>query len=296
MIPEKWTVWGAQPDGRVVQVSKADRTVKQIRALALAQGLRVFGFDAETRPASLWRGEAPPSVGSGTPDIWHACAVAGVDFWAVDNGFFRAPAKGVDVETCYLRIGWRRPMPRFRWRLEVKPDRFASFGVEIRPWRTNKQGHILLCPPRGGLARYYGIREEDWIARATEDLPSQFRDRVRVRRKGDPGTISDAIDGALVVVSHSSRVAFDALLAGVPAVETDGMVRDWNGFGPEHVGREDLAKPDRLALFRYAAWCQFTHAEMRSGFAWWYAFQLQVGSLWASGDFEFRQRNERARA
>lgn len=276
MITGPFVVWGAKPKGEPSGLQ--DRSVKRIRAKALSDGLRAIGIEHELRSVAEWKDDAIPSVSSGAPLIWRACLDRKAPFWAVDNGFWGAPAKGIDVNYCYLKMCYNGPIPRFRADADPDGSRFERFGLTPKPWRPNKHGHILLCPPGGGLAsQYYGIVQEKWIDLVRTALPSRLRGRIRIRRKGDPGTIRDASKGALAVVSQASRVGFDVLLRGVPSIETAGMIRDWNGLSPEHIGRVDLCKSDRMGLFRYAAWCQFLLSEMRSGFAWEASFLLQCG-------------------
>lgn len=271
-------VWGVRPDGILERAHREDRAVKQIRAKALAGGLRALGIPCETRPGGNWNGESLPSVSSGAPRIWKACLDAGEEFWAVDNGFWRAPEPGKNVELFYLKMSHCRPTPRYRADADPDPSRFRRLRLQPKPWRPNKHGRIILCPPRGGLAAdYYRISEAEWIGKVREALPAKYRDRVKIRRKGDPGRFLDVARGAMAVVSQASRTALDALMEGIPSVETDGTVRDWNGLSPDHIGREDLCKSDRTRLFSYLAWCQFLLSEMRSGFAWAASFVVQCG-------------------
>jgi len=256
------TVWRGIPQGNIY------------RCGILAHGLRSIGIPVLETPATRYVGIPAPSVGCGTryglERIFKDCQKTQTEWWNLDNGFFGSGKRG------YFRIGFCHLQPVWRKEARVDGSRWEKFRIVVKPWRPNPDGHILFCPPTRGLSSFYGIEDPEWIDQTTARLPVKFRDRVKVRRKGDPGTAAEAISGALAVIVHSSKVAFEALVDGVPAISTEGITKAWNGHTPEMVG-EDLTKVDRLELFRYAAWTQFTLDEYRSGAAWRATRSVQAG-------------------
>ncbi len=262
------TVWSKKPKSK-------HRPVTHKRALALHEGLRRAGVESELRFASAWDGRPVPSVASGWPLLWRTCRDANVPFWVVDNAVLGDRKQYADWETTPIRLSFGRPSPRYR-ESDLDGSRLSKLNVEISKWRPRKGGHVLVCPPAGSLAScYHKIDQEKWLSQVREALPVKLRKRVLVRRKGSPGPLRSALANSMVVVSHSSRVGFDALAFGVPVVETEGTIRDWNGLSPGQIGREDLMKANRTSLFQFVSWTQFLLSEIRSGMAWEASLRLQ---------------------
>lgn len=262
---KKITVWNGPVGGNIYRCHR------------LMLGLKALTIDVEQRPAGEYDGKPVPSVVCGTryggERILKECAAAEIDWWNLDNGFFLFDMEKPGTTGRY-RLSYRHLQPRWNPNAVVDASRWEVLKIAVAPWQPNPDGHILLCPPTWGLEAFYDIKEADWIAQTTEALPSPLRDRVRVRRKGDEGRAADAIKGACCVIVHSSKVAVEALVMGVPAVATEGLLSQW-GMKLADVGQADLTTVDRLQLFHYAAWCEFTLDELQSGAGWHEVMRIQ---------------------
>lgn len=192
---------------------------------------------------------------------------AGRDWLYIDRGYLRA-SRDTDYSG-YFRATWNHLQgdgtgaPNF--------VRLRALGVTIRPWRADGH-HILVCPPGDVYAGLSGFDAAGWRDEVTAKL-AQHSDRpVRVREKPRDGArnvplAQDLID-CWAVVAHSSNVAVDALLLGVPVFVTDRC-------GARRCAETDLSRiesprlgDDREAWAATLAAQQWTLEEMRSGLAW----------------------------
>ena len=185
-------------------------------------------------------------------------------FFHVDNGFV-APAKG--GPTGYYRITYRQMWPH----LLERPDASRTNIVRMQPWRAAGTGrHVLLALPGMTFGRAMGIDVPRWTATIHKKLRNASKRPIIVRPKQSERALADDLDGAWCVVTHSSNVAVDAVVAGVPV-----FVTSTSPCAP--VGRCDLeiekpVRPDREHWLASLMCQQFTLDEMRSGLAlYWMA-------------------------
>lgn len=222
------------------------------------------------------RADSVPALGARL-DRSRTCIIGGLQHGALelmtqvrDSGFRRY----LFVDAAYFDGGRGTTRHRFRvtpaaylqnWTAQAKPDRWLDLGIEMKPWREDGRW-ILVCPPSSpAVEALFGV--DGWLAK-TLDVLGQHTDRpIKVRRKGDAETLSDALADAHAVVAFQSNVAVEAALAGVPV-----FVDPVSAAAP--VGRSDLTmietpwRPDREAWAWSLAWGQFTVPEMSSGLAW----------------------------
>ncbi|MDH6658363.1 UNVERIFIED_ORG: hypothetical protein M2435_001262 [Rhizobium sophorae] len=182
----------------------------------------------------------------------------GSDWWHVDNGFCW-PANG--RSDGYYAITFRSLSPQPI--ADADPKRLPHCMAD---WRQGCSGHVLLALPGQYYGRMLGLNMAAWCA-SIEDQIRQHTDRpIRIREKGCPRPLADDLAGAFVVVTHSSKVAVDAVVAGIPAI-----VEPTNPAAP--VCSTDLAEietpkmPERDTWWASLMAQQFTLDEMRSGFA-----------------------------
>jgi hypothetical protein len=162
-----------------------------------------------------------------------------------------------------------------------EPDlsRFHALGLELNPWVSRPFGPAVIMGQVPGDQSLRNIDFEDWARRTAADLvalgyPVRFRQhpgamssRVAVRAsygaRSIDGTLQEVLAQARLVVTWNSNSGVDAVLAGVPTVAMDAgsMVRT--------VAAHDIQEttPDRTAWAARLSWCQFTDAELSSGFA-----------------------------
>lgn len=110
---------------------------------------------------------------------------------------------------------------------QAGPARFERLGIKIKPWRQRGR-HILICPPGEQFAAMRGFDHHAWLADTIAILKGHSARPIRIRRKPirrreirrQPPLAAD-LDDAWAVVTHSSKVAITAILAGIPAFVTD---------------------------------------------------------------------------
>ena len=144
--------------------------------------------------------------------------------------------------------------------------RFQRLGVELKPWRAGG-GHILLVPPSPAVRTLFSVAD-DWEARIVKRLEKVGRE-VRVSHKGDPIPLEDRLRDCWCVVTWTSNVAVDAIVAGIPAVTSP-----YSAAAPVSGSLLELEtivknpiRPAREAWAESLAWGQFSLDEIRSGHA-----------------------------
>ena len=182
-------------------------------------------------------------------------------FYYIDHSYFFA-ARNQQYRISYCAeqcTGWARE----------RPDKLEALGVKIQPWRKNGE-HVLIAAQSDWWYERHGI--PDWVA-ATKWILSQITRRpVRVRRKPrDPKKpekpLADDLADCWAVVVHSSTVATEALIAGVPVI-----VAGASAYGPMTTNIQKIddpyLPPHREDFLAMLAGNQWTEAEMESGEAW----------------------------
>ena len=154
-------------------------------------------------------------------------------------------------------------------------DRWAARGIALKPWRSNPDGHVLVCPQRGFTAAPYGM-PSGWAARIMGEMQrAGIPARVREHPKAKDRHISDAdclnglmrdLDGARAVVIWGSNAGVHALINGVP------VFHDAPRWIAQDAARKfsvaALADPflgDRLPAFHKLAWSQWEVREIANG-------------------------------
>lgn len=156
------------------------------------------------------------------------------------------------------------------------PERFARFGLEIRPWRRDGR-HIVVATQSELFYRLHlGTSRAEWTAAVCARLRAHTGRPIVVCDKpalpwpeGRPHAgFEDALAGAWAVVSHSSSVMVKALLEGVPVFSLGASMA--SGMGLTDLARiEDPRTPDGRAPWLWSlAAHQWTRAEMRDGTCW----------------------------
>jgi hypothetical protein len=235
-----------------------EREMKTRRIMAALEqgsggrGKLVLGAPPADEPfvvwGQCWLSEAivPPAVRNGG------------DWWHVDNGFYW-PANG--RPTGYYAITFRGLTPAFL----ADADR-TRLPLRMAAWRQSRGDHVLLALPGMHYGRILGADMAAWCRTIAERIAAHTDRPVIVREKGCARPLAHDLARAFVVVTHSSKVAVDAVVAGVPAV-----VEPSNPAAP--VCSTDLAEietpkmPERDAWWASLMAQQFTLDEMRSGFA-----------------------------
>lgn len=182
----------------------------------------------------------------------------GRPFWCIDNGYWN-PARGTDRG--YYRLTYRSMTPV----LLPKTDDLRMAVVPLRAWRGDGR-HVVLAMPGVHFGAALGIDVGEWCARIEGELRAHTDRPIKIRLRDSRIPLSRDLDRAWALVTHSSNVAVDAVIAGMPV-----FVAPTSAAAP--VGRTDLdienpVMPPRKRWLRSLASQHFTIAEMASGEAW----------------------------
>ncbi len=182
---------------------------------------------------------------------------SGRPFLQIDNGFVQPACGGPKG---YYRISYNSLSPVM---IEDAPS--ARIPVKMAPWRTSGR-HVILALPGNGFGRAIGLDMGLWIRHSQTALRRVTGRPIIIRPKKSGRTMDVDMANCWALVTHSSNVAVDAVLMGVPV-----FVAKTSPAVP--VGNLDIAKlenpamPDRTAWFNSLMAQQFTLGEMASGFA-----------------------------
>jgi len=183
----------------------------------------------------------------------------GNTWWLIDNGFYKPAQGGADGYYSITRNGVAPTM-------FDDPDQ-SRLPVKWKSWRPNPDGHILLTMNGLHFGEMLGFKRDRWLAKTLLMLSQVTRRPVIVRNKETDIPLSEQLDGAWCVITHSSKTAIDAIRNGIPAV-----VHPWNPAAAvcttEYQGVENprMATPTELRRWWASLMAQqFTIDEMRAG-------------------------------
>lgn len=199
-----------------------------------------------------------------TLPIWRACQEQEREFYYLDNGYFRPG----HFEGFY-RV--TRNAAQIAGEGRGDPARWRALGLDFAPWRQGGR-HVLVIGQSRTYFEMRGQRPGDWlwetlaqISRAT-DRPIIVRPKPRATSPKRP--LADDLRDAWCVVCHTSNVAVEAVLAGIPAFVTGACAA-------RPMAETDLSKietprrPDgREQWAGVLAANQWTLDEIRSGKCW----------------------------
>lgn len=229
------------------------------------------------RPAVLY------GVDAMTDPLWREIVAKRHPYYYIDNGYFGSKWQGGN----YYRVTKDAPQQdgltsridvtnlddqTHKWLLGGSDgSRWRKLGKAIKPWRTD--GTYILVAVQSDLWHHRhghggADRFADWVV---AEIGKYTKRPVIVRGKPLKGhtepPLLDHIRGAWAVVTHTSNVAVDALLEGVPCF-TLGQC------AAEAMGLSDLSQiespvhPEREAWAAVLADNQWTLDELRDGTCW----------------------------
>lgn len=147
------------------------------------------------------------------------------------------------------------------------PERWESFGFELRPYRTHGTEVVLL--PQRGIGPTGVAMPHDWFEQIRSMLPHGYRIRKHPG-KAETLSLEDDLQNARAVITWGSGAGLKALAMGIPCVSTWdqwigagaciplGSIRDWDS---------DILPVDRSDTFRRIAWAMWRIGEIKSGYA-----------------------------
>lgn len=184
-------------------------------------------------------------------------------FWQIDNGYYLPAAGGGP--------GYHRVCYRTLWPISLKGgsrERAKAIGPKFAPWRRTGR-HIVFAIPGQGFGRSIGLDMPAWTGAALEKIQKATDRPIIVRPKNSNTPLALDLKDAWALVTHSSNVAIDAVLAGIPVFVAPtspaapvGNLKWDNLESPEMFNREDWW----VSLMSQ----QFTRPEMANGTAYRY--------------------------
>lgn len=193
-----------------------------------------------------------------TLPVFLAVVAAGVEWFYIDNGYFNSKWKGGD---CY-RV--TRNRLQHAGQLPSNGDRWRELRIDVKPWRTGGE-IVLIAQQSPWWYKWQGMDIDSWTQRA-KDVAADWPVEIR----GKPTTKAlPPIDWSKIkaVIAHSSNVAIDGLIEGVPCLLDAWYAGAYSLAGDWHA--RTLRKPDnRQAVFACLADNQWTVDEIRAGVAW----------------------------
>lgn len=221
--------------------------------------------------------EDEPQVLSDIPVVWGVlresdrilaqAKAQSLYFFYIDHAYFnRGHGKAYRITRNGYEAGPIRDCPR---------DRLTRLRPHIAPWRKSGRS-IIVCPPTEYFMHTHCCL--DWLETTLKKLRSVTDRPIIIREKPKPGEevvpLSQALETAHAVVTHSSNVAIEAACLGTPV-----FVAPASAAAP--IGRTDVAEieepnyPDREPWLAHLAYNQFSFDEIRDGIAWRTLLELE---------------------
>lgn len=185
-------------------------------------------------------------------------------FFQIDNAFFK-PARGSLVG--YYRFMCSRPDPVVLSNPQLLRQRMRDpdLRAEFRRWRRSGD-HVLVAVPGQEFGRAFGIDVPGWSRSIVARVRAATSRPVRVRERDATRPLQEDLDGCWAVVTHSSNVAVDAVLAGVPVfVEPTSMAAPVGNLSLRDL--RNPACPPRRMWWASLMCQQFSVPEFRDGTA-----------------------------
>lgn len=248
--------------------------------LPMAQGAQPAGWDAKVVPGEflphgtlhlvwgqIWKAAR---IVPAAAELGELCAV-------MDNGWF---LPGVGRSGGFYRLTFSPgPLPPGTLPAELCDRRPADLGVEMRPWRRDGR-HVLIAMPGPHFGTPWGLNMQPWIDTVEERVRAATGRPVRVRYKGAPHALEEDLLDCWAVVTHSSNVAVDAVLAGVPVfVEPTSPAAPVGNLSLDRLDRPEC--PPRSEWLRSLLAQQFSLDDMREGRAYRFLDAIRGGILQA---------------
>jgi hypothetical protein len=223
-------------------------------------------------------------VKGGSKPCFEAHRRAGRHAIILDKGYTRL--RGGELGTLYWRLSVDDFQPHAYLRAGRPGDRWERLGMTVLPMWKKDHGQVLFCGSSQKYCDWHGLGDATEYARRTLKQLSRLTDRELVYRpkpswggavpvrgfrySSHEEKFVAELDRTFCVVTFGSNAAFEAVLAGVPAlVLGDGIARPLCRTRLEDVG--DPLYPTTAEVRQVGcdiAYCQWTLEEMASGECW----------------------------
>jgi hypothetical protein len=209
--------------------------------------------------AVLW------GVDKATLPLWNEIQRTKHQFIYVDNGYFRSKWQGGDHYRITVNAEQHSGVG------SSNGERWKRLDIQIKPWRRDGKHILIACQSDFWHERHGHGSAAGFSANVTRAL-RQFTDRLIVSRMKPIGVhkeppLSESLKDCWAVVTHSSMVALEAMLQGIPA-----FVLAKCALSP--VSLSDLSKIETPVYPELEHWAavladnQWTLNEIRNGTAW----------------------------
>jgi len=240
----------------VVYITKSERT-SPIWGRAFAKGMRSNNICLDDifvgKPIALFGSQAKKSVLRKTQAI-------GQTWFYGDHAYWRRFKYFRCTRNAYQHDGSGN----------ASSHRFGRLGVKIIPWTFHGR-HIVVCPPDERHAQFMDFDHKQWLTNTLTSLkkytdrPIKIRDRKQAYNRYN--TLALDLNNAWAVVTHTSNVAVDAVIAGVPVFCTGQCAA--SAMGLSDLSRiEYPVRPEREQWAFNLADNQWTINEMERGLLW----------------------------
>lgn len=256
-------------------------------AAAMADGIKRSGDHAlvtewSDEPAM---GDVGIFYGWRLPEIGDAYRAKGRPFVHVDLGWWDRKPLGRPLDG-YHKVAVNARDPGAYFERSWPSNRFDHFGIPLQGWRQDDESGaaILMAGMSAKSAGVQGFEPYEW-ERATIWRLRQVTDREIIYRpkpswlEARPlqGTtfspasepLDRALDRAWAVVTLTSNVAVDAVIAGIPFFAERGVASVRSMPSLSMIERPPRTER-RLQLLADIAYCQWSVPEMKAGECWDY--------------------------
>lgn len=201
-----------------------------------------------------------------TVNVMKTAAGRGTDYYYLDNGYFHP-----GHYDGYYRVT-RNAEQMTSVPADMTPEqwgRWDRLGQTLKPWRRSG-AHILVIGQSRTYFELRGIRPGTWLWETVAELgrvtdrPLIVRPKPTARTQRRP--LEADLAGAWAVVTYSSNVAVEAVVAGIPAVVLGTAAAAPVSTALEQI--ETPEHPDRERWVRWLAANQWTLEEIRNGTCW----------------------------
>lgn len=196
--------------------------------------------------------------------VMRAIRERGQDFYYIDNGYFRPSRHREKDYSGYYRI--TKNAEQHDGSGLADPARWNALGIELEPWRPRGEYVLVICQSKTYF-EMRGLSHGGWLWQTLADI-ARLSDRpVIVRAKPTRHTkrrdIRFDLDKAWCVVTHTSNVAVDAVVKGIPVYVTGQCAA--SVMAGDDIDEPRL--PDREQWAWNLAANQWTLDEVRTGWA-----------------------------
>jgi hypothetical protein len=230
-----------------------------------------------TTPVMVW------GILRGGEQVINYARERGLDYYYVDNGYFRQDRKSFRIS--------KNSTQQLSFIPNANVGRFQRLSKTVQPWRqTDPSKSIIVCPPTTAMKEFHGCW--NWLDETLDKLKSVTTRTIEVREKPakveayrrsdgildtydvdeeqltDVEPIESVLRRAHAVVTFNSTVFLPALLQGVPVFADKICSASLLGNTDVLSIENPELSPNRGNLFVTLANCQWSFQEIQTNLPW----------------------------